>query len=193
MNHKSSWLTTHKSRLPFWLFLILCACSGVIIADEPASHLRLIDPLDRPQDGYCVDIVGTPGYLRSDLPLFAHNCKPALTIDSAVVFTTDGLIRFSETDLCITVAGINNRALPGTPVLLHRCGSNSTFFDTDTLQKFTLHADGKLELDSSGLCLTVGRESATTYSAADKWRPLFVETCSAATPALSRWRFQQPG
>ena len=41
-------------------------------------HLRLLDRLDRPEDGYCVDILGTPGNLRIDVPLFAHNCKPRL-------------------------------------------------------------------------------------------------------------------
>ncbi|MEM6987664.1 MAG: hypothetical protein AAF499_14125, partial [Pseudomonadota bacterium] len=38
-------------------------------------HVRLIDRLDRPDDGYCLDILGTPSSLRVDLPLFAHNCK----------------------------------------------------------------------------------------------------------------------
>ena len=55
------------------------------------THLRLLDRLDRPEDGYCVDIIGTPQNMRIDLPLFAHNCKPLLTSDSAVVFTSDAI------------------------------------------------------------------------------------------------------
>lgn len=173
----------------FYLLLTLFFTTPALT--DQATHLRLIDPLDRPQDGYCIDIVGTPGYLRTDLPLFAHNCKPALTVDSAVVFE-DGLIRFTTPDLCITVAGINSGALPGTAVVLHDCQQDSAFFQTATLQTFELHDNGSLELRNSGLCLVVGTRSATTYSAADQWRPLFVDDCQAAEPAYSRWRFSAP-
>ena len=171
-------------------WLLLCGAITPVLAAEPA-HLRLIDPLDRPVDGYCIDVPGTPGYLRIDLPLFAHNCKPRLTIDSAVVFES-GLIRFSELDLCVTVAGINSRALPGAAVLLRRCGEDTVFMETAGLQRFTLTEAGGLELDGSGLCLAVGPRSAATYSAADRWRPLFVDDCQAIEPVRARWRFDLP-
>lgn len=175
---------------------ILCAivccltlASTSLAAD--ATHLRLIDSLDRPADGYCIDVPGTPGYLRTDLPLFAHNCKPTLSSDSAVVYQS-GLIRFVELQLCVTVAGINSQALPGTAVLLRRCGENSPFMETARLQRFVLTDDGALELADSGLCLAVGPASAATYSAADRWRPLYVDDCLRVAPARSRWAFVVP-
>ena len=171
--------------------LLMLLKSSQAISAEPA-HLRLIDPLDRPVDGYCVDVLGTGQNLRLDLPLFAHNCKPVLTSDSAVVFTSEGLIRFPAVDLCITVAGVNSRALAGSSVLLRGCNESTSFFETSKLQRFTLHDDGRLELSQSELCLTVGSQSAMTYSPADRWRTLFVDDCAIAEPVRSRWSFVVP-
>ena len=158
----------------------------------PVSHLRLVDPLDRPADGYCVDVVGTPGNLRTDLPLFAHNCKPGLSSDSAVSYESNGSIRFVEPGLCMTVAGINSQALPGASVLLQPCGAVSPFFSTKALQIFNLHDDGRLELGVSGLCLTVGKRSAVTYSVADRWRSLFVDDCASVEAVRLKWKFALP-
>ena len=91
---------------------LLAALAFSAAADSGARHLRLADRLDRPADGYCVDILGVGDYLRMDLPLFAHNCKPVLTTDSAVIYEPDGRIRFPAVNRCITVAGVNSRALP---------------------------------------------------------------------------------
>jgi len=157
-----------------------------------STHLRLMHPLDRPDVGYCVDVPGTSGFLRTDLPLFAHNCKPRLTSDSAVTFDSQGQIRFVELDLCITVAGINSEALPGAAVLLRKCGERSAFFETARLQRFTLTADGELKLSGSQLCLAVGPRSAPTYSSADSWRPFFVDDCQTVDSQRSRWEFVKP-
>ena len=91
------------------VIIVSMGTGGSASSASPSSqvHLRLLDRLDRPEDGYCVDILGTPGNLRIDVPLFAHNCKPSLTSDSAVVFTSDGFIKFPAVDLCLTVAGVN--------------------------------------------------------------------------------------
>jgi hypothetical protein len=182
---------TIKSMLwPIVYSLALCSVAGSLFAAEPV-HLRLIDTLDRPDYGYCIDVPGAPGNLRTDLPLFAHNCKPRLTVDSAVVFET-GLIRFVELDLCVTVAGINSGALPGAAVMLRRCGERVAFMETPALQQFVSGDSGELELAGSGLCLTVGPRSATTYSMSDRWRPLYVDDCASVEPARSRWRFVVP-
>lgn len=157
-----------------------------------SAHLRLLDRLDRPKDGYCVDILGTGQTLRVDLPLFAHNCKPELTNDSAVVFTSDGLIRFPAVDRCITVAGVNSAALPGASILLRTCNESKPFFETSKLQRFTLRDDGRLALAGSELCLAVGNQSASTYSPSDRWRTLFVDDCATVEPARSRWEFVVP-
>ncbi len=170
--------------------IVLLLIVGAVRAADSA-HLRLIDTLDRPADGYCLDVPGTPGNLRTDLPLFVHNCKPRLTSDSAVVYES-GLIRFIELDLCVTVAGINSQALPGAAVLLRQCGENTAFMEAAKLQRFQLSKEGFLELDGSGLCLTVGPRSAATYSAADRWRPLFVDDCAAVEPGRVRWMFNVP-
>ncbi len=155
-------------------------------------HLRLLDRLDRPEDGYCVDILGTPGNLRVGVPLFAHNCKPSLTIDSAVVFTSDGRIKFPAVDRCLTVAGVNSAALPGASILLRKCNETIPFFETMALQRFTHQKDGSLSVLGSKLCLTVGSQSAPTYSPYHRWRTLFVEDCAKAEPILSRWEFVVP-
>ena len=139
-----------------------------------------------------MDILGTPGYLRPDLPLFAHNCKPALTSDSAVVFTKEGQIQFPAVNLCITVAGVNSGALPGASVLLRGCGEATAFFETDRLQQFSHGDDGRLTLKGSDLCLAVGARSATTYSSADRWRALFVDVCGKVDEKRVRWEFAVP-
>ncbi len=130
--------------------------------------------------------------MRVDLPLFAPNCKPFLTRDSAVVFTSDGLIKFPAVDRCITVAGVNSAALPGASILIRKCNESMPFFETSRLQRFTHRDDGRLTVAGSELCLTVGPQSAATYSPSDRWRTLFVEDCATAEPARSRWEFVVP-
>jgi len=161
---------------------------------SPASpaHLRLLDRLDRPEDGYCVDILGTPGNMRVDVPLFVHNCKLSLTVDSAVVFTSDGLIQFPSVDRCLTVAGVNSAALPGASILLRKCNESMPFFESSRLQRFTHRDDGSLTVAGTELCLTVGPQSAATYSPSHRWRTLFVDNCATAEPARSRWEFVVP-
>ena len=167
--------------------------SPALSASPPTLvHLRLLDRLDRPEDGYCVDVLGTPRNMRVDLPLFAHNCKPSLTGDSAVVFTPDGLIRFPAVDRCITVAGVNSVALPGASILLRTCNESMPYFETSELQRFTHRDDGRLTIGGSELCLTVGPRSAATYSPSDRWRTLFVDDCTTAEPARARWEFVVP-
>ena len=82
--------------------------------ERPPGHLRLIDKLDRPDDGYCLDIMGSGDHIRPDLPMTAHNCKPGLYADEAVRLAPDGRLFFPAYQLCATVAGLNGRALAGT-------------------------------------------------------------------------------
>ena len=185
-------MVTRLTRILAMLPVLFGAAAAWPASPTQPSHLRLVDRLDRPSDGYCVDILGTPRRLRLDVPLFAHNCKPRLTVDSAVTFTPDGRIRFPAVKRCVTVAGVNSRALPGAAVLLRPCGGAQAFFETARLQRFILHRDGRLVLAASTLCLTVGARSAATYSPQDRWRALFVEDCAKADPARSRWEFVVP-
>jgi hypothetical protein len=159
---------------------------------KSAGHLRLINNLDRPEDGYCLDIVGSGQHLRFDLPLIAHNCKPGLYADEAVKIEQNGYIRFPAFDKCVTVAGLNSRALPGAALLPRECGENKPFLDAEDLQKFHHRKDGRLELIDAGLCLTVGKKSDSTFSPDHRWRPLFVESCETVEPERSRWKFVIP-
>ena len=174
------------------LYAVLLSGAAAIADDEPLFHLRLIDNLDRPADGYCVDILGVGEWLRVDLPLFAHNCKPTLTVDSAVILRKGGQIEFPAVARCITVAGVNSRALPGASVLLRGCDETGAFFETPALQRFRLEQDGRLMLIGSDLCLAVGERSATTYSSADRWRALFVADCAAIEADRARWKLVIP-
>lgn len=171
---------------------ILRAGPSLSAPPDTPVHLRLLDRLDRPDDGYCMDILGTSRSMRVDVPLFAHNCKPTLTGDSAVVFASDGLIRFPAVDRCITVAGVNSVALPGASILLRTCDESGPYFETSELQRFSLRDDGRLAIRGSELCLTVGPRSAATYSSSHRWRTLFVDDCNTAEPARSRWEFVVP-
>jgi len=156
---------------------------------QDLGHLRLIDRLDRPSDGYCLDVLGVGQRLRVDVPIFAHNCKPGLTPDSAVSLGADGTIRFAAIDLCVTAAGVNGRALPGSAILLRPCGHQASFFDSRPLQTFDFQPDGRMQLRGSELCLAAGDVSATTYSRQDRWRVLSVEDCTAVPGTRSRWEF----
>ncbi len=154
-----------------------------------AGHLQLVDNLDRPEDGYCLDIIGSGQHLRFDLPLIAHNCKPGLYADEAVRIEKNGYIRFPAFEKCATVVGLNSRALPGTAIVPRECGEKTPFLEAEKLQKFHLREDKLIELVGSGLCLTVGKESDSTFSTDHRWRPLFVESCEVVDPERSRWNF----
>ena len=174
------------------LFGFFAIVSPVYGAEKPMFHMRLVNRLDRPNDGYCVDILGTPSSMRINLPLFAHNCKSGLTPDSAVIFTSDGQIIFPSVNRCMTVAGVNSDALPGSSILLRKCNGILPFFETSALQRFIHHKDGRVSIIGSNLCLTVGAISGKTYSPYHRWRTLFVEQCSQADFKRSKWEFVIP-
>jgi len=167
--------------------------SGLVpfIAVNAASldliHVRLKDRLDRPDDGYCFDILGTGDTLRVDLPLFIHNCKPFATSDSAVIYTSKGQLVFPAADVCVTAFGVNNTVLPGTSVLLRPCDERAAFYETTDLQKFDYTENGQFKLRGFDLCLTSGIESSSTYSPYDRWRVLSLETCSSTSLSHSAW------
>ena len=163
------------------------AASAADAATGELIHVRLIDRLDRPADGYCFDILGTGRQLRLDLPLFAHNCKGGATPDSAVIYTRQGQLVFPAVDVCVTAFGVNDTVLPGTSVLLRPCGQRTPFFQTSNLQKFDHLENGQLRLRGSGLCLAVGNESSSTYSPSDRWRVLSLESCTGVSLRHSAW------
>lgn len=159
---------------------------------QQPGHLRLVDDLDRPQDGYCLDILGSGQYLRFDMPLTAHNCKPGLYHDEAVIFESNGRIRFPAYNACATVAGVNQSALAGAAVMPRLCGERSPFLEADYLQRFIHREDGRIELAGSGLCLTVGQTSGPTFEPTHRWRPLFMAQCEEAPLSHTQWYFTIP-
>jgi hypothetical protein len=178
--------------------LIFAIVTGALATTQVAAettdlvHLRLVDRLDRPNDGYCLDILGTGQTLRLEVPVFAHNCKSGLTTDSAIQVLDDGSIKFAAVDMCITVFGVNSTVLPGTAIILRPCGHKAPFFESAPLQKFVHRDDGRLELASSGLCLAVGDRASRTYSPHDRWRVLSVEECASTPMQYLQWEFVTP-
>ena len=60
-----------------------------------SGPLMLADRLDRPQDGYCLDVPGSGDWVNFSMPLTAHNCKTGQFADESVVFdVSPGPIRF---------------------------------------------------------------------------------------------------
>ncbi len=172
--------------------LISLIAPGLIVttadaATEGLIHVRLVDRLDRPKDGYCFDILGTGRNLRLDLPLFAHNCKGGATPDSAVIYTEDGQLVFPAASVCVTAFGVNNTVLPGSSVLLRECDERTPFFEASNLQKFDHIDNGQLKLRGYDLCLAVGGESSVTYSPNDRWRVLSLASCGDVAASLSEW------
>ena len=176
-----------RTRLYLTALLALLATSGSEAITDELIHVRLKDRLDRPADGYCLDIMGTGSNLLLDVPLFAHNCKNGPTPDSTVIFTNEGQLVFPAARVCVTAFGVNSTVLPGTPILLRPCNSRTPFFDTSNLQQFSYLDNGQLQLRSHKLCLAVGQHSAHTYSPTDRWRVLSLEPCNNIESSYSSW------
>lgn len=160
---------------------------------ETAMHMRLTDDLDRPQDGWCLDVVGSGPHIRFDMPLIAHNCKAGLFADEAVEFTELGQIRFpAYPGYCVTVMGLNQHALPGAALMLKGCGEEIPFLNAPKFQTFELLDNGMIRLKGSNLCITVGDESKETFDPTHAWRTLYMERCDDCEPARSTWKFVRP-
>ncbi|MBW4706342.1 RICIN domain-containing protein [Roseobacter sp. YSTF-M11] len=166
-------------------FLIVLGATGVAAA-QALPQVKLTNDLDRPGEGYCIDILGVGPTARADLPLVAHNCLPDLPrVDRHAVFT-DGRIRFPAFEACVTAFGVVT-PLPGAPVILRPCGASESFLPAADLQRFTFNLAGQFQLVGSDLCLTVGAMSARTFSASDRWRTLTMQMCSDGPAELSKW------
>lgn len=172
--------------------LILALIPAFAASATEAGHLRLADPLDRPQDGYCLDILGSGSHIRFDMPMTAHNCKPGLYADEAVILEADGTLHFPAYGVCATAAGINDTILPGAAIMPRACGEQSPFLEARHLQHFEHRSDGRIALKDTELCLTVSDTSAHTFDPSHRWRALYLHPCADAPLARSQWIFQQP-
>ena len=159
--------------------------SAAAAQEAEGDYLRLADRLDRPQDGYCLDITGAGEWTQFHRPLIVHNCKTprAIAADELVEWTAEGRIRFPAFDLCATAHGIFRRTISGAPVVLNRCGAEPD----EELQIFHHRADGKIALANSGLCLQAGKHSDRTWEKTHRWRTLALHPCEEAPVELSAW------
>lgn len=177
----------------FALFSAALICLATIrpaMADE--AYLRLVDRLDRPSDGYCVDVLGSGGAFRVDMPLMAHNCKPGRAPDEVLIFQDNGRIYFPAYEACLTAMGVNRSLMAGAALMLKPCGAQIPFLNAANFQSFEHRADGRLALQGRDLCLRVGASSDRTFSSRDVWRTLFVDDCASAPASLSTWEFTEP-
>lgn len=181
--------------LGFPLLTLLLACwhpARVFAQAQP--YVMLKDRLDRPVDGYCIDIAGSGNWIDLRVPLSAHNCKgPGVAPDQALHHDpASGQLRFPAYDMCVTALGRAGRSLPQMPLLVQPCASAAqpqpTAFASASLQAFDFRADGRVELRGSGLCLVAGARSDTTFSPHDRWRALQLQECAQAPAALSQWQ-----
>ena len=177
----------------FKYLLLLISCL-VSIDSYGTTYIQLIDKLDRPNDGYCLDVVGSGQYVRFDMPLTAHNCKgPEIYDDELVTFRADGTLFFTAYQGCVTVMGNNHTALPGNALMLKRCGENSPFLNGPVFQHFLFNQHSQIQLKDSDLCIVAGERSSTTYSEEHRWRSLYMDQCSKANDGLSKWKVISPG
>ncbi len=163
---------------------------------QPTSpqYLQLKDRLDRPSDGYCLDVVGSGKHIRLDMPLTAHNCKgPQVYADEVVQHRSDQSLYFPAYDGCVTAMGINDKALSGSALMLKPCGVEQPFLNAKKFQKFEFNTKGQVKLVGSQLCLVSGAESHTTYSLAHRWRSLFLLPCAEAKIEHSVWSLVPAG
>lgn len=180
--------------LPLGLISLLSLLfTGPVSADwkETGSHLKLVDLLDR-EDGYCIDVAGSGEYVRFDLPLLTHNCKEGLYADEAVTYRDDGTLFFPAFEACVTVMGVNNNSLPYNALMLKRCHVDEPFLKATQFQTFEFTEDKQVQLAGSNLCITAGDVSKVTYSAAHRWRSLYMQECNVAAKALSQWQMVKP-
>ena len=159
--------------------------------EPPRTYLRLVDDLDRPDDGYCLDVLGSGDAVRLDMPLTAHNCKPGYYADEGVTLADDGTLLFPAYGGCVTAMGVNASALPGASLMLKRCGERTPFLEAPMMQGFVHEADGRVRLAGSALCLEAGADSAPTFDPTHRWRTLALADCEDGDPARSRWRFEE--
>ena len=158
------------------LAFVSLVLASLIPLTASAQQLRLEDPLDFPQEGYCVDVLGVGDTARADLPLVAHNCLPGRESVDRIVTEQDGRLYMPAFDACLTAFGVTT-ALPGSPVILRPCGARESFLPADQLQRFEWTDENRLRLTSTSLCLTIGGDAHPTFSPSHRWRTLTMETC----------------
>jgi len=163
------------------------AFASFAVTGAGATQMRLLDDLDFPGEGYCIDVPGVGPTARTDLPLVLHNCLPARKSVDRIAEERDGRIHMPAYDACVTAFGVMN-VLPGVPVILRKCGTNESFLPADRFQKFERTRENRLRLVGTGLCLAAGQESDRTFSSEHRWRTLTLQLCATTPLSHSAWK-----
>ena len=95
------------------LAFVSLVLASLIPLTASAQQLRLEDPLDFPQEGYCVDVLGVGDTARADLPLVAHNCLPGRESVDRIVTEQDGRLYMPAFDACLTALWGTREFSPG--------------------------------------------------------------------------------
>lgn len=169
--------------------VLLSVFAVTLFGQTQAHHIKLVESLDRPQDGYCLDVAGSGKFIRTDLPLIGHNCKPGLYADEAFIFREDGTIYFPAFDLCATISGVNKHVLDYTSLTLQQCHKDTPFQNAKFMQAFEYTKEKKIKHKNSNKCLEMGKESSQTFSSAHTWRTLYMKECSTSNSKRSTWHF----
>ncbi len=174
--------------------IVLIGSGQALSQPTSPQYLQLKDRLDRPSDGYCLDVVGSGKHIRLDMPLTAHNCKgPQVYEDEVVQYRSDTSLYFPAYDGCVTAMGINDKALSGNALMLKACGVEQPFLNAKKFQQFEFNHKGQVKLVGSHLCIAAGAESHTTYSLEHRWRSLFILPCADAELTHSVWKLVSAG
>jgi len=188
----------------FYLSSLLClfAITGSVALSPPQAqaqsgttaprYVQLVERLDRPNDGYCIDIQGVGRSVQLDRPLTAHNCKPGVAPDGVIEHRSDGSLYFPAYDVCVTAMGVGSTLLPGGVVMARPCSESGPFSSPASHKRFTFTEEGRLQVSGTGLCVVVGSKSSHTLSRSDRWRAMYLAECGSADPARSRWRLAEP-
>jgi len=171
---------------------ITAILSSAASADEGHQYLQLVDRLDRPTDGYCFDVQGVVGHFRADKPLVAHNCKPGAAPDGLVQHTAENLLYFPAFNQCVTTMGTGTSVLRGTSLMIKPCIEKGIFASTASQKIFEFNGRKQLQMIGTSYCVVVGEESARTLSPVDRWRPLYMDHCTAVPLGRSQWQFVSP-
>lgn len=176
------------------VFAFFAISNPVMALPEVRQYLQLKDRLDRPIDGYCLDVVGSGRHIRLDMPLTAHNCKgPQVYADEVVQYLSDQSLYFPAYEGCVTVMGLNDKALAGNALMLKRCGEVQPFLNAKKFQKFQFNEQGQVQLVGSSLCISAGQDSHTTYSPDHRWRSLLMLPCKEVALTRSVWQLVPGG
>lgn len=182
------------------------ACLFAVVGSAPLSplqaqaqsessaqrYVQLVVRLDRPEDGYCIDIQGVGRSVRLDRPLTAHNCKPGAAPDGVIDHRSDGSLYFPAYDVCVTAMGVGSTLLPGGVLMARPCSESGPFSSPAGHKHFAFTEEGFLQVTGTGLCVVVGSKSAHTLSRSDRWRSLYLAECGSAAPEYSRWQLSEP-